>query len=198
MMDPGSESFDLLDGFDSPQDNLRPETSQRIIPHFKLVAVPTAFPKQLEKRIALCQCLVVFTQKTSIGRCRLCQSKVEITAAVFGRAFDNLRHLRHEDDRVEMTNGLIGGLLHAIKQNLLTQALSIQYACWLENETYFNTVPIFAALIFGNEPGNRQRIVFRLIKIDDLTDSMSLKGCEGGEEINSFQHTGLTLCIGSH
>ena len=30
--------FDPLDGFDAPQNNLRSETTQRIIPHFKLVA----------------------------------------------------------------------------------------------------------------------------------------------------------------
>ena len=40
VMDARSESLDLLDGFDTPQNNVRAETRQRLIPHFELVAVP--------------------------------------------------------------------------------------------------------------------------------------------------------------
>ena len=62
VMDARCETLELLDGFDAPQDDLRAETSQRLIPHFELIVAPAAFPQRLEERVPLSQRLVVFAQ----------------------------------------------------------------------------------------------------------------------------------------
>src|SRR5512147_3097940 len=49
VMDARGESLDLLDGLDAPQDDLRAEPRQRLIPDVKLVAVPAAFIQRFEQ-----------------------------------------------------------------------------------------------------------------------------------------------------
>src|SRR5574341_2246175 len=53
----------------------------------------------------------------------------------------------------------------------------------------------FTALIFGDKPSDRKLILLHFIKVDDLTIRMSLKRSESREEINGFEHAGLSLCI---
>src|SRR3990172_8049053 len=146
VMDACSEPLDLLDGFDAPQDDLRAETSQRLIPDLKLIRVPRAFPQQFEERITLRERLVVFAQHACICRCGLCQREIKITAAVFGHALDDLRHLRNKDNRVEMTDDFINVFLHSIEQNFLAKALAVQHAHRFENEAYFKPVPALSVL----------------------------------------------------
>src|SRR5688500_9163600 len=94
MMDACCQSVDLLDSFDTPQNDLRAKASQRVIPHFKLVTAPTAFTQRFQQCVALRESLAIFTQYTCIRRSGLCQRKIEITAAVIRCAFNDLRHLR--------------------------------------------------------------------------------------------------------
>ena len=84
-MNARSETFDLLDSFDAPQNKLRTETSQRVIPHFELVTVPAAFSQHFEQGVALSQRLIVFAQNARIRRRGLCEGQVQVTAAVIGR-----------------------------------------------------------------------------------------------------------------
>ena len=98
-----------------------PRLRQRFIPDFKLVAVTAVFTQRFEQRVALTERLIVITEHARIRRDGLRQSKIEITSAFFGTIFDDARHLRHKDDRVEVTNDLIDLFLYAIEQNFFAK-----------------------------------------------------------------------------
>jgi len=115
-------------------------------------------------------------------------------AAVIGRTFDDLGHLRHKDHRVEMTDDFVGRLLHTIEQDLFTQALTVD-AGGLKDETHFHAMFAFATLIIGNETRDCERVLFCFMKIDDLPVNVRLKGSERRKKINGFEHAGLALRI---
>ncbi len=104
------------------------------------------------------------------------QREVEIAAAFIRPAFDDLRHLWHKDDRVEMPDDIVGMAFYTVQQNFLAQALPV-HAGWLKDETRFEAVFHFSALVICHQPSHRQRILC-LVEIDDLPIYMRLKGCE--------------------
>ncbi len=121
------------------------------------------------------------------------QCEIKITAAFIRSAFDDLRHLRHKDDRVEMSHNVADVFLHAIQQDFLAQALSV-HAGGLEDEPYFKTVLGLAALIVRHETGHRQRIL-RFVKVHDLPVSVGLERCECRQKINGFKDGSFSLRV---
>ncbi len=93
-----------------------------------------------------------------------------------------------------MTDHIIGGLLHAIQQNLFAQSLPVDTGGF-KDQTHFHAMFAFAALIICHETRDRQRVLFGFVKIDDLPVDMRLKGGERRKKINGFKYTGLALRV---
>src|SRR5690606_8660966 len=106
------------------------------------------------------------------------------------------RHLRHENDRVEMSDHIVGMTFYTVEQNLLAKPLTVD-SRRLKDLARFEAVFGLAALVVRHEARHRQRIL-RFVKVDDLPVRVGLKGGERRQKIDRFEDGGFALRVLSH
>ena len=172
-----------------------PVAGDGLIPKIQLRGIAAALAKRLQQGIALGQCLGIFAQAAGVTRYGLGQRQVQIAPAFLRSAFDDLGHLRHKNDRIEMPDDISQWAFDPIQQDFLAQALTGERThrfehqadlqpvlCWSHAYTRPPAVPLPGFLAQHSE-------------VDQLPVGMGLERGESRQEIDRLQHAGLALGI---
>jgi len=121
-MNVGGELVVARDRLGAARDQVRTFGNQLLIPHGKFGRVVSALAKIAQQTIALFHHLVVFRECASIARINLRESRVEVTAAVAGRAEHQVEILGQEQYRIQFAQQVERALADAIDLDALGDA----------------------------------------------------------------------------